>query len=193
MRALADSRPCVRTCLWCTAFAPAIPSGLLFIGGIFGIPRFSRRLKYIKLDELVSGTEVNHRRKLGSNELRQPQYPPIFYRSRGPSASLKKLAAGNYACTDVKALAAPAKKVARCVTASGSEFTPSRHWRIGKHSSLAQRHYVGPDLFRAACNIGLEGIVSKRADRPYRAGRSPAGRVFKRRNPLLLAATRRVR
>jgi bifunctional non-homologous end joining protein LigD len=31
---------------------------------------------------------------------------------------------------------------------------------------------IGPDLFRAACNIGLEGIVSKRSDRPYRAGRA---------------------
>jgi ATP-dependent DNA ligase len=30
---------------------------------------------------------------------------------------------------------------------------------------------IGPDLFRAACNMGLEGVVSKRADRPYRAGR----------------------
>ena len=30
---------------------------------------------------------------------------------------------------------------------------------------------IGPDLFRAACNMGLEGMVSKRADRPYRAGR----------------------
>jgi hypothetical protein len=32
---------------------------------------------------------------------------------------------------------------------------------------------IGPDLFRAACNMGLEGLVSKRQDRPYRAGRSP--------------------
>lgn len=31
---------------------------------------------------------------------------------------------------------------------------------------------IGPDLFRAACNMGLEGLVSKRRDRPYRAGRS---------------------
>jgi bifunctional non-homologous end joining protein LigD len=31
---------------------------------------------------------------------------------------------------------------------------------------------VGPDLFRAACRIGLEGLVSKRQDRPYQAGRS---------------------
>ena len=31
---------------------------------------------------------------------------------------------------------------------------------------------IGPDLFRAACNMGFEGMVSKRADRPYRAGRS---------------------
>jgi ATP-dependent DNA ligase len=32
---------------------------------------------------------------------------------------------------------------------------------------------IGPDLFRAACNMGLEGLVSKRLDRPYRGGRSP--------------------
>jgi bifunctional non-homologous end joining protein LigD len=32
---------------------------------------------------------------------------------------------------------------------------------------------IGPDLFRAACKFGLEGLVSKRRDRPYRAGRSP--------------------
>jgi bifunctional non-homologous end joining protein LigD len=31
---------------------------------------------------------------------------------------------------------------------------------------------IGPDLFRAACSMGLEGLVSKRADRPYRGGRS---------------------
>jgi ATP-dependent DNA ligase len=31
---------------------------------------------------------------------------------------------------------------------------------------------IGPDLFRAACQMGLEGLVSKRRDRPYQAGRS---------------------
>jgi bifunctional non-homologous end joining protein LigD len=31
---------------------------------------------------------------------------------------------------------------------------------------------IGPDLFRKACEFGLEGMVSKRADRPYRCGRS---------------------
>jgi bifunctional non-homologous end joining protein LigD len=31
---------------------------------------------------------------------------------------------------------------------------------------------IGPDLFRHACMMGLEGLVSKRTDRPYRAGRS---------------------
>jgi ATP-dependent DNA ligase len=31
---------------------------------------------------------------------------------------------------------------------------------------------IGPDLFRAACNMGLEGLVSKHRDRPYQAGRS---------------------
>jgi bifunctional non-homologous end joining protein LigD len=32
---------------------------------------------------------------------------------------------------------------------------------------------IGPDLFRQACKFSLEGLVSKRRDRPYRAGRSP--------------------
>ena len=31
---------------------------------------------------------------------------------------------------------------------------------------------IGPDLFRAACDMGLKGLVSKRSDRPYRGGRS---------------------
>jgi bifunctional non-homologous end joining protein LigD len=31
---------------------------------------------------------------------------------------------------------------------------------------------IGPDLFHAACSMGLEGLVSKRSDRPYRGGRS---------------------
>jgi len=32
---------------------------------------------------------------------------------------------------------------------------------------------IGPDLFRHACLMGLEGLVSKRSDSRYRAGRSP--------------------
>ncbi len=31
---------------------------------------------------------------------------------------------------------------------------------------------IGPDLFRKACEFGLEGLVSKRRDSAYRAGRS---------------------
>jgi ATP-dependent DNA ligase len=31
---------------------------------------------------------------------------------------------------------------------------------------------IGPDLFRAACDMGLEGLVSKRRDQPYQSGRS---------------------
>lgn len=31
---------------------------------------------------------------------------------------------------------------------------------------------IGPDLFAAACRMGLEGLVSKRRDCPYQAGRS---------------------
>jgi bifunctional non-homologous end joining protein LigD len=31
---------------------------------------------------------------------------------------------------------------------------------------------IGPDLFRKACEFGLEGLVSKHRDRAYRAGTS---------------------
>jgi bifunctional non-homologous end joining protein LigD len=31
----------------------------------------------------------------------------------------------------------------------------------------------GPTVFRHACNLGLEGIVSKRKDSSHRSGRSP--------------------
>ena len=45
---------------------------------------------------------------------------------------------------------------------------------------------IGPDLFRAACNMGLEGMVSKRSDRPYRAGRSKDWiKVKNRRHPAM--------
>jgi hypothetical protein len=33
-----------------------------------------------------------------------------------------------------------------------------------------ERGEIGPDLFQAACRMGLEGVVSK--NRPYQAGRS---------------------
>jgi bifunctional non-homologous end joining protein LigD len=45
---------------------------------------------------------------------------------------------------------------------------------------------IGPDLFRAACDMGLEGMVSKRSDRPYRAGRSKDWiKVKNRRHPAM--------
>jgi len=34
-----------------------------------------------------------------------------------------------------------------------------------------ERGEIGPELFRAACRLGLEGLVSKHRDRPYRGGR----------------------
>jgi bifunctional non-homologous end joining protein LigD len=36
-----------------------------------------------------------------------------------------------------------------------------------------ERGEIGPDLFRHACLMGLEGLVSKRSDRAYRSGVSP--------------------
>jgi bifunctional non-homologous end joining protein LigD len=45
---------------------------------------------------------------------------------------------------------------------------------------------IGPDLFRAACNMGLEGMVSKRSDRLFRGGRSKDWiKVKNRKHPAL--------
>jgi ATP-dependent DNA ligase len=46
----------------------------------------------------------------------------------------------------------------------------------------------GPAIFQAACRMGLEGIVSKRRDRPYRSGRSKDW--LKIKNPDAPAAAR---
>ena len=40
-------------------------------------------------------------------------------------------------------------------------------------SPTSKRAEIGPGLFRHACLMGLEGLVSKLRDRPYRGGRSP--------------------
>jgi bifunctional non-homologous end joining protein LigD len=46
----------------------------------------------------------------------------------------------------------------------------------------------GPTVFRHVCNMGLEGIVSKRVDAPYRRG--PSKTWLKSKNPASEAARR---
>jgi ATP-dependent DNA ligase len=46
----------------------------------------------------------------------------------------------------------------------------------------------GETIFRHACELGAEGVVAKRRDRPYRSGRSPDW--VKVKNPEAPAATR---
>jgi bifunctional non-homologous end joining protein LigD len=84
----------------------------------------------------------------------------------------------------------------RANTMTKCNFTPSTSWRddlrnlpLSLRKTNLERLFarrpdgifvapfetgeIGPDLFRAACNMGLEGLVPKRRDRPYRAGRCP--------------------
>jgi bifunctional non-homologous end joining protein LigD len=56
--------------------------------------------------------------------------------------------------------------------------------RISEHIESG----YGQAMFEAACTMGLEGIVSKRRDSPYRSGRSPDW--VKVKNPNAPAATR---
>jgi ATP-dependent DNA ligase len=45
---------------------------------------------------------------------------------------------------------------------------------------------IGPDLYRHACLLGLEGLVSKRRESTYRAGRSPNWiKVKNRKHPAM--------
>ena len=46
----------------------------------------------------------------------------------------------------------------------------------------------GPEMFAAVCDLGLEGIVSKKLDAPYRSG--PSKTWIKVKNPKAAAATR---
>ena len=46
----------------------------------------------------------------------------------------------------------------------------------------------GPTVFAHACKLGLEGIISKRKDSPYRSGRSP--HWLKMENPAAPAVNR---
>jgi bifunctional non-homologous end joining protein LigD len=49
-----------------------------------------------------------------------------------------------------------------------------------------ERGAIGPDLFVAACKMGLEGLVSKHRDRPYQAGRSKHWvKIKNRRHPAM--------
>ncbi len=49
-------------------------------------------------------------------------------------------------------------------------------------------HEDGAIVFRHACKMGLESIVSKRRDSPYRSGRSPDW--LKMKNPACAAVKR---
>jgi ATP-dependent DNA ligase len=49
---------------------------------------------------------------------------------------------------------------------------------------------IAPELFRHACLMGLEGLVSKHKDRPYRRGRSPHWiKIKNRKHPAMARVT----
>ena len=62
-----------------------------------------------------------------------------------------------------------------------------RRWAVTGYSTSSTPKSDGDEMFQAACKLGLEGIVSKRIDAPYRSG--PARSWLKIRNPKAPAAT----
>jgi ATP-dependent DNA ligase len=68
---------------------------------------------------------------------------------------------------------------------TGKPIAQGRRWDpASEHLDSAD----GETVFLHACRMGLEGIVAKRRDRPYRSGRSPDW--IKLKNPDAPAATR---
>lgn len=61
-----------------------------------------------------------------------------------------------------------------------------RHGRGIQYVEHAEGH--GDKMFAAVCNLGLEGIVSKKLDAPYKSG--PSKTWLKVKNPKAPAATR---
>lgn len=80
-----------------------------------------------------------------------------------------------------------------CVTASSEIFKAALKKLLRRSRDGVQyvEHDVGDGerSFAAACKLGLEGIVSKLVDAPYKSG--PARSWLKVRNPKAPAATRR--
>ena len=90
---------------------------------------------------------------------------------------------------------APVSRARMCVTGGPSEIGNLQQLAVadpgfgevsfglarrgGWHSSGSLE--IGPDLFRAACDMMLEGLVSKRRDSRYRAG--PSRDWVKVKNP----------
>ena len=60
--------------------------------------------------------------------------------------------------------------VPAAVADAQDQSRPAAGRPAGIFVSLFEQGEIGPDLFRAACDMGLEGLVSKRRDRPYQGG-----------------------
>jgi hypothetical protein len=70
------------------------------------------------------------------------------------------------------------------VDAEGQSATaagPPDRWNLPERFETGE---IGPDLFRHACMMGLEGLVSKRRESSYRGGRFDRWvKVKKRQHP----------
>jgi bifunctional non-homologous end joining protein LigD len=84
-------------------------------------------------------------------------YRPLYYRPRGRKALTRVKRRGT-----PRPLHARKARLAKLLAKSADAIQVSEH--------LSGE--IGPAMFKHACKLGLEGIVSKHRDRAYRAGRS---------------------
>jgi hypothetical protein len=150
--------------------------------------RRSREADYpqrVRLDEPLSvdcrsgAHEQRHRwRGGGARSRRHSRFQRAAFtpaRRRGLALRLRA------PCARWRGFAPPPLEPAQDQSGAATRATARRHFR-----RTLRAGEIGPDLFRAACNMGLEGLVSKRVDRPYRAGRSPDWvKVKNRKHPAM--------
>jgi hypothetical protein len=87
--------------------------------------------------------------------------------------------------------AANAAKIGPRATRSTSARPRSRHYPGQGRRCIWLNEHIEADgeiVYRHACKLGLEGIVNKRKDSPYRSGRSPDW--LKSKNPSCAAVKR---
>src|SRR5262245_27167631 len=87
-----------------------------------------------------------------------------------------------------KGLQFPCGSFFYAVAALLSDLSQSSQARASRHQYVEHTGGDGSEVFQAVCKLGLEGIVSKKLNAPYRSGQTKSW--IKVKNPNSPAATR---
>src|SRR5437868_10362886 len=125
-------------------------------------------------------TLLHHRRRGRCGEDGRPSFDRIRYRRHDASVFLYAFDLIELGGDDLRREPLAVRKA----TLASVLAKASAGLRLNEHIE----HEDAAIVFRHACKMGLEGIVSKRRDSPYRSGRSPDW--LKMKNPACAAVKR---